>query len=256
MAAGHGGRAEPPGWRGLPAPARPGGVRPAAPCRASFIPGAVSGAPGNRASLPTSAARASRSWPSDPVPPGDRPVGAVRGPSPRRVERRPGVPRRARSSVRAPGAGRSNPDGPWRRGPGPGSRRPVRAERSARGGPGPAGLRAAVRGGPVVRPGQRAPGEARPRGCSLAVRVIAAESRPVARIQRAADSRRSPPRPACPRRRRPGGPPLCAHGRCQTRGTRRLRPARCLLRAGAQPPGPRAAMGSAPLRGLPGRCWS
>lgn len=56
MAAGHGGRAEPPDWRGNPAPARPGGVMRAAPCRASFIPGAVSGAPGNRASSPTGAA--------------------------------------------------------------------------------------------------------------------------------------------------------------------------------------------------------
>jgi hypothetical protein len=101
--------------------------------------------------------RAGRSWPSAPVPPGDRPVGAVRGPSPRRVGRGPAVCRRARSPVWAPGAGRSSPDGPWRRGPGPGSRRTVRAGRSARGGPGPAGLRAAVRGGPVVRPEQALP---------------------------------------------------------------------------------------------------
>jgi hypothetical protein len=86
--------------------------------------------------------RASRSWPSAPVPQGGRPVGAVRGPSPRRIGR--------------------GPDGPGR------SRSPVRAGWSARGDPGPAGLLAAVCGGPVVRPERRAPGElpVRVHGCA------------------------------------------------------------------------------------------
>jgi hypothetical protein len=66
-------------------------------------------------------------------------------------------------------SGPRGPRGPWppqrvRRGPAfPGGRGPVRTPgaggRSARAGPGPAGFRATVYGGPVMRPGQRAPGE-------------------------------------------------------------------------------------------------
>jgi hypothetical protein len=75
-------------------------------------------------------------------------------------------PRGAPGGVRTGRGGRGHRSGPERHGPGPGSRQPVRAGWSARGDPGPAGLLAAVRGGPAVRPERRAPGELPVYGCA------------------------------------------------------------------------------------------
>jgi hypothetical protein len=127
------------GTSGLPTAAGPwdrqshptGGAR--RPLRTLAVPGGQRCAEPRSFSAPCPALRAAgpvarralrqagRSWPSAPVPPEDRPVGAVRGPSPaghRAGPGRPGVGAGA-GPVRAPGTGLSGPDGPKRRAPGP-----------------------------------------------------------------------------------------------------------------------------------------
>jgi hypothetical protein len=155
--AGHGDRAEPPDSRGTPTPARPGGIRRAAPCRASFIPGAASGAPGSRASRPTGAAPGGR-WPAGRSgAAGDRPVGVFRGPFPRCVGRGPAIGAGAAAGpVRAAQSGTGLPAADPR---GAAGARRSWSGRSPRGG---------LCGGPVVGPERQTPGElpARAHGCA------------------------------------------------------------------------------------------